>query len=469
MKYLTILAPPALLIMALATYDTDPQTAIFLFLLAIPALYTIAAVGLANFMAPAQIITYIVVIPPHFIGLYIVKLFLAFRWVILNIYYIVTRRYISKKLKITPRTFAELLTSGHLAAYHHKPRGRFLLGHNKAGLVWAQIGHIVHNLLITGTIGQGKSSILRSLLLSLLTKGPSIFKDWEFHIIDPKAGLGGHFSKIARAYPDNFTTSYGENEIKARLDWLYAQVVARGRAIQDAGADSPEQIGLPRMLIIIDDLQNIFFDRETKFTFTRLINSGRQAGAHIITVVPYSHSDIVKTYDRANFTFISARLPDNAIRVIGMKALKFLPYHHFLFQPDQLQPPILLTPFQITAQMIAQITESFIAPRPAKTDLFILRLFCDVAGGLGYRELIARGYGEIVSEGKKPPFPFTVYDPDKGKVAGEDTSKARDYVLGLLKQFETLGIAQAKPKTQGWAPLMGYPQAKKLYLSKEST
>ena len=448
--------PLGCLLLGLSLY---PEPLGILLLLTVPALfYTAAATGLGRFLAPAIFLTKLLVIPAHALIFYIVKtLGLILRlaaWLLPH----------SRQIKpLHPRTFDELRQSQRLAQYHHAPRNRLLLGHNQQGLVWAQLGEIVHNLLITGAVGEGKSTIVRSSILALLSKGPAIFQDWQIHIIDPKGGLGGHFQRIAQAYPDHFSIAFTQEQALATLAHITEIVLSRGDQMQQAYAERPADLGLNRILLVIDDFQNIRANKNLDRLMLEIINGARQAGVHVIAMTPYAHGEIVKPFYRVNFHSISGRLPAHAARTLHMPQLPYLPAKHFLYRPSELEIDVLFTGFMTTARTSLAIVEQFLAPAEFETELVILRLFIEAPGGLGHRALIRRGYELRRLASLPAEFPFSTYDPEQGQLAGADVARARMYVLDLLRHFEALGIAKAKPQKQGWAPVLtDYAQAKKL-------
>lgn len=153
-----------------------------------------------------------------------------------------------------------------------------------------------HNMLVTGAVGQGKSNLLAIILHSLCQRySPD---ELELYLLDFKEGVTlQNYSNLkhedylphAQALGLEADTDFGI----AVLTHLYSIYEQRMRTFKDAGLQSikqyreayPEQ-RMPRILLIIDEFQMMFSDRDTSRVVAALLSKCarlfRAAGIHIL-------------------------------------------------------------------------------------------------------------------------------------------------------------------------------------------
>lgn len=413
---------------------------------AILAFYLAAVIQTSSLTTPAHLVTWPLVFLPvslvHFIWIAFIKPPLyAVIWAL----GIKSRRQ-SIAVAGVPITWAALQSSPHLKRHQQSKGFNLLLGHSRRRLVAARLGTEAHHLLITGITGAGKSSVIRTILAGLLLEGPGIFDRVEVHILDNKGGLGRHFLPIIKVFGDKIISRHDEDAILADLEALALRIVERQRVMDDKLAETPEEADLGRILVIIDDLQDIIASKDIEAAIASISSKGRSAGVHVIISMPYSKADLLKSTISVNFHRISGFVRGGAERSIGISGLSKLEAHQFAYEETQRLDPILFSPYHITPTDIHALGQAFVTSS-LDPDEILLTLFVE-QGGLGRRELARQGLArsKVLYKDSIVPFPFSgIKTGKKGLLV---TKMARDYIGNLVKRFEEVGIATA-PAQEG--------------------
>lgn len=427
-----------------------PFIAITAFSWAILAFYLAAIIQVGNKEKPAYLITWPLFYIPSALAhllwrfglrppLYAVKWALGIR----------VRREAARPLDL-PRTWAELQVSPQLKRHQQAPGFNLLLGLSARRLISAKLGESVHHLLITGVTGVGKSSVIRTILCALLLEGPGLFSRLTIHILDNKGGLGRPFLPVINAYPKGMISFQDEDAILADLESLKAQIVERQRVMDDALAETPEEAGLGRILVIIDDLQDIIADKDIEAMIASLSSKGRSAGVHLIISMPYSKANLLRSTISVNFHRISGYVRGGAERSIGIDGLSALGQHQFVFADNQRLEPILFSPYHITPQDVRKLSGAFVtstlAPDEILVDLFVRQ------GGLGRRALAKQGLAQARALYPDAlPFPFDEISIEADSNRVSMTKLARDYVTNVARLMIKFGLA-TPPEQAGESP-----------------
>jgi S-DNA-T family DNA segregation ATPase FtsK/SpoIIIE len=146
----------------------------------------------------------------------------------------------------------------------------------------------VAHVLVCGTTGSGKTSLARSMALSLALYNPQ--RNLQLLLIDPK-GRGLH---SLRTLPHLLCPSLTKvSEALVRLTQLVQEVERR-----DARG-----VNSPRLVVFIDELADLLMvgGKELEFALTRLSQRGREAGVHLVACTQKPTAAVIGSLTKANF------------------------------------------------------------------------------------------------------------------------------------------------------------------------
>lgn len=192
----------------------------------------------------------------------------------------------------------------------------FILGKDEAGQIVIKDLDEVQHLLIAGATGAGKSNLVHSILLSLMTK---VSPDkCSFIFCDTKIIEFSDYQKSRYSLIEPATDT---TKISACLQWGVAEMMRRLKAFSEDQCRSLsayndkawEGFGdLSHIVIVIDDVAFVAESSETRELIHRLLQAGHRAGIHLIMVTQTPHtnalSQIIKylTPTRAVFNIFSS-------------------------------------------------------------------------------------------------------------------------------------------------------------------
>jgi S-DNA-T family DNA segregation ATPase FtsK/SpoIIIE len=185
-----------------------------------------------------------------------------------------------------------------LVQRHELPFGAALVGlaENGAPLLVRLPSPQVAHVLITGTTGSGKSSLLRSIIASLALCHRR--RQLCFVLVDPRrrafgplAGLP-HLLRPVLSQPE---------EISQTLHTLLRLIEARDQA--GRAPVSADRAGDPRVVVVIDELADLALASDDRISpaLERLAQRGRAAGIHLIVCTQYPAARALGSLSQANF------------------------------------------------------------------------------------------------------------------------------------------------------------------------
>jgi DNA segregation ATPase FtsK/SpoIIIE-like protein len=207
------------------------------------------------------------------------------------------------------------------------------LGVSRAGEIWRPLLDL-DCILIGGTRGLGKTTLLFSLLVALLAQhGPD---ELQMAVVDPKGFDFLFFDGIPHLWAERTTDA----ESTARLlGDLVAEMEDRGerfarlgvRSLEAFNATAPEP--LPLILVIVDEVTDLMLEAgrqagSLQRTLIRLISKGRAAGIILTVATQNPKSDVFDTLARGNFkTRIAFSVPESNVSrtILGQTGAEQLP------------------------------------------------------------------------------------------------------------------------------------------------
>lgn len=146
----------------------------------------------------------------------------------------------------------------------------------------------VAHVLIAGTTGSGKSSLLRTIALSLIVAHPP--EDLQLMCIDPKGRVFPAFGEAPHLLRPPV------REVAEAME-AFASLVRLMEVRDRRGEDHP------RVVILLDELADLIFQGgdEVASPLTRLAQRGRQAGLHLVAATQRPSAAVLSGLLRANF------------------------------------------------------------------------------------------------------------------------------------------------------------------------
>lgn len=333
---------------------------------------------------------------------------------------------------------------------------RLPVGYNSRRVVFADLDDDRH-LAITGATGEGKTSVVLTMILALLASGEAGLQRINVSLHDPKRVLSNVLRRVPPTGGFRVFGSIGES--LTELGALVGMMVDRTDRMGQAGVLTIDELGLPHILVVIDEPQIYFHqDKGYEDLVYQLVTSGRQAGIHVVLVTPYAHGDVISTKYRVNLKFISGHLRRHAENVLQMPVSQ-LGEHEFLYQKSERSVPIHMLSFHITGDDIQAVIAGLspASDHPTVDDI-ALQVFISTPN-CGVKTLLrnARNMSALLGD---IPAPLTGVTP---QVRGFSYSKeAIEWGLAFLRRLEELGIASAAPTGKSRTALVDYDQAKKI-------
>lgn len=205
------------------------------------------------------------------------------------------------RIKVAHRN-ADLLPFLELYNKTSKPEGclQFLLGETDIGEpLWVDMAKNPH-MLIAGTTGSGKSTILHIIIANALLR-----KDVKLYLIDPKQGV-----EFAR-YKDKakIITTYDDSLNK--LELLHKEMENRYEIMSKFGYTSIEQMrNQVKIMVIIDEVSDLILMDSAKKNINKgkleellvsLAQKARAAGIYLVAATQRPSVDVLTGILKANF------------------------------------------------------------------------------------------------------------------------------------------------------------------------
>jgi len=180
------------------------------------------------------------------------------------------------------------------------------------------------HLLIAGTTGCGKSTLIHAIISALLTRDP---QHTELILIDPKQIELGRFCT-----PHAIRYAYTPRQMLSALEYASAMMDARYNAQRRTG-----ETGWRGLYVIIDELADLMLNqrKEVMPVLQHLLQLGRAANIHVIAATQCPNRRVIPAELVLNFTGrIGMRClsPIESRQIIGQNGCETLPrYGTFYF------------------------------------------------------------------------------------------------------------------------------------------
>lgn len=154
----------------------------------------------------------------------------------------------------------------------------------------------VPHWLIAGATGQGKSSMLNTILLQAIQRNP---EELNLVLLDPKRVEFAAYQDVPHLWQPVATEMGDMIDV---LELLVKEMEKRYTAIQAAGKRSIDGLGMPRILCVVDELGDLMLQQGkiVEPLLIRLTQLGRAAGIHVIAATQRPSVDVVTGVLKAN-------------------------------------------------------------------------------------------------------------------------------------------------------------------------
>jgi DNA segregation ATPase FtsK/SpoIIIE, S-DNA-T family len=234
------------------------------------------------------------------------------------------------------------------------------------------------HLLIAGTTGSGKSSLINAFVTSILMRATP--DRVRLMLVDPKRVELNHFADLPHLLapvvvnPKRAAEALGwiVREMEQRYEMLgtvgvrdiesYNDGLAQNRLRVPPGKE--EEFGsLPYILVIIDELADLMMvaPREVEDAICRIAQMARAVGIHLVVATQRPSVDVVTGLIKANIAsriaFMTASAADSRVILDLGGAEKLVGHGDMLFQPTGASRPHRTQAAWVTEKEIAEVTE----------------------------------------------------------------------------------------------------------------
>lgn len=207
------------------------------------------------------------------------------------------------------------------------------------------------HLLIGGTTGAGKSTVIRGILAAIFSRHPSAV---QVVLIDPKRVELHPYRHAPHVIGYADTPESMADEIAAAVDIMENRI----ESMQAAGIRDTDE---PHIYIIIDELADMMdvCPADTRRHLKRLLQLGRAAGIHIIAATQHPARKILPAELQVNFTALLAlpcRSSMESRQIIGIPGAESLAVGTGLYSdPQHRQPRRVKIPLTSDADIAAAL------------------------------------------------------------------------------------------------------------------
>lgn len=243
------------------------------------------------------------------------------------------------------------------------------LGVGRDGPLWRPLLDL-DCILVGGTRGRGKTTLLFGLLVALLAQhGPD---DLQIAVVDPKGFDFAFFDGIPHLWAERATDAESAAQL---LAGLVAEMENRGerftrlgvRSLEGFNAVSPDP--LPLLLVIVDEVTDLVLEAGRQAAalqrkIIRLVSKGRAAGIVLVVATQNPKSDVFDTLARGNFkTRIAFAVPEpNVSKTIlgqtGAERLSDVPGRMLALVEGQSREPLELQGYYLADEAVKAFTAS---------------------------------------------------------------------------------------------------------------
>lgn len=154
------------------------------------------------------------------------------------------------------------------------------------------------HLLVSGTTGSGKSSFVNTILTSLLRRADP--EQVKLVLIDPKMVELTPYDGVPHLAQPVVTEA---DEAVQALEWLCREMDERYGAMRDAGVRNIAGLGLPYIVVVVDELADLMMSAErqrVEASIVRIAQKARAAGIHLVLATQRPSVDVVTGLIKAN-------------------------------------------------------------------------------------------------------------------------------------------------------------------------
>jgi S-DNA-T family DNA segregation ATPase FtsK/SpoIIIE len=234
------------------------------------------------------------------------------------------------------------------------------------------------HLLIAGTTGSGKSSLINAFVTSILMRATP--DRVRLMLVDPKRVELNHFADLPHLLapvvvnPKRAAEALGwvVREMEQRYEMLgtvgvrdiesYNEGLAQNSLRVPPGKE--EEFGsIPYILVIIDELADLMMvaPREVEDAICRIAQMARAVGIHLVVATQRPSVDVVTGLIKANIAsriaFMTASAADSRVILDLGGAEKLVGHGDMLFQPTGASRPHRIQAAWVTEKEIAEVTE----------------------------------------------------------------------------------------------------------------
>lgn len=243
------------------------------------------------------------------------------------------------------------------------------LGVGRDGPLWRPLLDL-DCILVGGTRGRGKTTLLFGLLAALLAQHSP--DDLQIAVVDPKGFDFAFFDGIPHLWAKRATDAESATQL---LSGLVAEMEDRGerftrlavRSLEAFNAVSPDP--LPLLLVVVDEVTDLVLEAGRQATalqrkIIRLVSKGRAAGVVLVVATQNPKSDVFDTLARGNFkTRIAFAVPEpNVSKTIlgqtGAERLPDVPGRMLALVEGQSREPLELQGYYLADEAVKAFTAS---------------------------------------------------------------------------------------------------------------
>lgn len=194
----------------------------------------------------------------------------------------------------------------------------------------------INNILVSGTVGSGKTNFAKNIILSLAENNRP--RGFKLIVFDSKGVDYSDFSYTDFLYVPIITNG---DRVAAALNWAVAEMKEREKKFYIEGKydiasfnDEMTLMGkaeecIPHILIVLDDFAEVSHIPSVIDSVKTLLKGGRRTGIHIVIVTSTPTSSVINTelngliYCRISFATVNSKYSRMILGVDGAEELEY--------------------------------------------------------------------------------------------------------------------------------------------------